>query len=87
MKDQKIILVDEKLHQSIYRDTVSIGLLIFGFWFSYNYVGDSYILETVLAFVFIIWMFGKSPALVKKMNGPDALKYLKEKYETEKDAA
>ena len=75
------MIVDDNIRFSGYRDAITISSLVLGFWACYEFVHGSILLQIVLAILFFVWLIAKSKKLSRKMSGPEALAYLKKKYE------
>jgi len=82
LKDDKdrIIIIDEKIHQSIFRDIFSFFTLLAAFWVNYNFMGNGIVLQLILGAVWFMAMCARSNKFVNRLGPEDAIVYLSEKY-------
>jgi len=50
----EMIILKEPMMDSIVADVVGYGVLWFSFWFNYNYIGGSYLVNAIILIVAVI---------------------------------
>jgi len=77
MADLKVIIVDEKIHESVFRDTYTVAGICFGFWLIIQYMDAAIIPQILFAVLAVLVLAGKGKIRMKRMSPDEALKYLK----------
>ena len=77
----RVIVIDEKMSFGILRGVIEMGLLVLSFWACYEYLHGSILFQIILTVIFFAWLVAKSDKYARRMSGPEALAYLKKKYE------
>jgi len=83
--DIKVRVINESDSKSILSDIVTFALLLICFSFNYHFLGDSVVLQMLLAICFFVLVYGQSTKKIKRMNKQEAIEYFMEKAEKEED--
>lgn len=74
---KEIIYSRESLAASIISDTVTFGVLALLAWLNYAYLGNSWMYQAIIAFVFFAITISHSSSMVKRFNSrKELLDYL-----------
>jgi hypothetical protein len=77
LSESKHFFVKETTSQSIITDTYSTICLLFMFWFNYNFIGGSYIVNFLILVVIILKVVGSFKKIHKFKTKDELMEFLK----------